>query len=105
MKVKFSDGIVALLDCGGPMHKISVGGKIYDFEMHPYCGPAVLNRKGEPLKHQPRGFLEAASLWAQQGRQVEDGLCVWHHEPKPILQHLGGRNYLIIGEEPPVKGQ
>lgn len=61
------------------MHKISVGGKIYEFEMHPYCGPNILNRNGEPLKHQPLDFLEAASLWAQQGQMVDGGLCRWEH--------------------------
>lgn len=71
---------------GGPMHRISVNGKIYEFEMHPCCGPTLLNRNGDPLKHQPTSFLEAASLWAQQGRRIEDGLCRWDHEPKPILR-------------------
>ena len=79
----------ACVDCGGPMLKISVGGKVIEFEMHPYCGPNILNRKGEPLKHQPADFLMAASLWAQQGQRMEYGLCRWDHPPKEIVKHLG----------------
>lgn len=98
---------VALVLVGGPMFKISVFGKIYEFEMHPYCGPTLLNRRGDPIpldKH-PSAFLEAASLWAQQGQKTEAGLCVWYHEPKEILKHLGGKHYLLVGYEPPVKGE
>lgn len=99
------NGTRAYIDGGGPMRKISVNGRIYEFEMHWYCGPTILNRKGDPLKHQPLDFLHAASLWAQQGERVDDnGLCVWEHEAKPILKHLGGRHYKIIGHEPPQPG-
>lgn len=87
------------------MFTIQVNGKRIEFEMHPYCGPTILKRNGEPLKHQPIDFLEAASLWAQQGQKVVDGLCVWHHEPKPILKHLGGRHYQVIGEHPAERGE
>lgn len=80
---------------GGPMFDIQVNGKRYHFEMHPYCGPTL----------QSNEFLEAASLWAQQGQKVEDGLCVWHHPPKDILKHLGGRHWQIIGQEPPMRGK
>jgi hypothetical protein len=91
---------------GGPEHDISVNGKIYHFEMHPYCGPIALNkRNGEALKHQFGPFLEAASLWAQQGRRVENGMCIWDREPKPILKHLGGRHYQIVGHHPAERGQ
>jgi hypothetical protein len=91
---------------GGPMRKISVGGKIYDFEMHPYCGPTLLNKRGDPidLRKHPQSFLHAASLWSQQGQKIEDGLCVWYHEPKEIKKHLGGRHWEITGCEPPVRG-
>lgn len=96
-------GVVHILN-GGPMRKISVGGKIIEFEMHPYCGPNILKRNGEPIKHQPMEFLKAASLWAQQGQKIEDGLCVWYHQPKKILKHLGGKHWEILGYEPAVKG-
>lgn len=87
------------------MLRISVDHSIIEFEMHPYCGPNILNRKGEPLKDQPVSFLKAVSLWAQQGKRMENGLCRWDHEPKPILKHRGGRHYEILGYEAPVRGE
>lgn len=93
------------ISLGGPMRKISVGGKVIEFEMHPYCGPNILKRNGEPLKHQPMAFLEAASLWAQQGEKIdEQGLCIWFREPKEILQHLGGKHWKLVGYEPAERG-
>ena len=90
---------------GGPMRKISVRGVVYEFEMHPYCGPHILNRRGEPLARQPKEFLKAASLWAQQGQRIdENGLCVWDHPPEPILKHLGGRHYQLVGHKPEERG-
>lgn len=89
---------------GGPTHRISVGGKIIEFEMHRYCGPVALGKKGQPLKKQDSAFLEAASRWCQQGKRIEDGLCRWDHEPEPITIHMGGRKYLTVGWKPPVKG-
>lgn len=102
-RVKFG-GLVACLDCGGPMRKIQVNGTVCEFEMHPYCGPNFLNKKGEPLKHQPAAFLKAASLWAQQGQKIENGMCVWYHEPEMITEHIGGRHYRIKGFKPAVRG-
>lgn len=100
----------AFIDCGGPEFDISVNGKIFHFEMHSYCGPVALDKRkgkeGSPLKNQPQEFLEAASLWAQQGQNIDGkGLCIWFHEPKEILKHLGGKHWKIIGYEPSVKGQ
>lgn len=90
---------------GGPDYEIQVNGRRIRFEMHPICGPCALNRRGDPLAKQPVYFLEAASLWAQQGMRVENGLCVWEHEPRPILKKLNNRNYLIEGYEPAQKGE
>ncbi len=86
------------------MLKISVGGEIIDFEMHPNCGPNILDRNGRPLNRQPHDFLHAASLWAQQGKRMENGLCRWDHEPKMITKHLGGRRYKLVGYEHPMRG-
>lgn len=94
-----------ILDAGGPMFRISVDKKIIPFEMHPYCGPNILKRNGEPLKNQPPRFLKAASLWAKQGQRVEGGLCVWDHNPEEILQHVGGPNWKIVGYKPARKGE
>ncbi len=94
------------ISMGGPMRKISVGGRIIEFEMHPYCGPNILHKRtGEPLANQPMDFLHAASLWHQQGQRIdENGLCVWFHDPEDILEHKGGRHYLIVGQKPAKEG-
>ncbi len=85
---------------GGPMRTIQVNGIRFIFEMHPYCGPTILNRRGEPAKNQPSQFLHAASLWAQQGQKVDDsGLCVWEHpaEDVPILKRVSRRASVVTG--------
>lgn len=69
---------------GGRDYTIEVEGLRYVFEMHHYCGPAVLNRHGDPAKYQPsprHPFWTAVTLWCQQGRHVgADGLCIWGPE-------------------------
>lgn len=103
MFAKFGNTVVHMLD-GGHMLKISSRGKIYEFEMHPFCGPALLNRKGEALKNQPGHFLKAVSLWARQGERIENGLCRWDHESEPILEHIVGNHWKITGYKEPKKG-
>jgi hypothetical protein len=92
------------IEYGGPTRKIQIEGKIYTFEDHPYCGPSLLDKKGDPLSKQPMKFLHAASLWKQQGGKIKDGLCEWYHDPEPMLVHLGGKNYKVIGYKKPKKG-
>lgn len=93
------------ISLGGPDRKISVGGKILTFEDHPYCGPVLLKRNGDPARHQPNDFLEAASLWCQQGRRLdENGIAIWDTESKPITQHMGGRHHKVIGHTKPTRG-
>jgi hypothetical protein len=86
------------------MLRISVRGMIFEFEMHPWSGPAILKANGEPRDFQPNYFLEAVSLWSRQGRRMEEGLCRWDHEPEDILEHLGGRHWKIVGCRPAVRG-
>jgi hypothetical protein len=71
---------IFFIDCGGPMRKIEVGGKIIEFEMHHFCGPNILNKQtGSPLANQPLDFLRAVSLWCQQGRKIDErGICIWY---------------------------
>jgi hypothetical protein len=72
-------------------------GKLWHFEMHRYCGPAVLDTRGEIKNTQPPAkspFWEAVSFWAQQGEKMTDGrLCAWTQPITPKLVHLGGKNY------------
>mgnify|MGYP003593656314 CR=1 FL=1 len=87
---------------GGPDRRIKdATGKVWRFEMHPYCGPAVQDSSGELAKKQPGDrspFWDAVSLWTRQGAVVgPDGLCAWKPEPEPKLVHPGGRNYAEAG--------
>lgn len=87
---------------GGPDRRIKdATGKVWHFEMHPYCGPAVQDDDGELAEKQPGDsspFWTAINLWARQGAVIgPDGLCTWKPEPEPTLVHLGRRNYAIAG--------
>lgn len=93
------------ISMGGPEFDIQVNGCRYHFEMHPYCGPIRLTKSGKEHPSQPFAFLHAASLWAQQGQRVEDGLCRWDHEPEEILEHIRGNNYRFVGLRPAKKGE
>ena len=79
----------AIVCTGGPDYKIlDSKGKVWRFEMHPYCGPIVLTRKtGEVADPQPPSnspFWEVVTFWAQQGKQLDTlGRCVWKRT-KPI---------------------
>lgn len=92
------DAALACFLTGGPTYRIVVAGREWLFELHPYCGAAVISRRTwVPLAVQPRRVLEAASLWAQQGREVgADGLCVWRWPDPELLKHLGGRHYELV---------
>lgn len=94
----------AILCYGGPDRKIAdERGKVWNFEMHPYCGPMVTNKRGDPLKIQPpekSPFWRAVSWWAQQGQKIDaEGMCVWTKPPEPKLIHLGGRHYKVVNEQ------
>ena len=89
---------------GGQNRKIrDATGKEWKFEMHPRFGPAVLDRRGEPVDDQPgplSPFWAAVTLWAQQGGVIgADGFCAWQPEPEPDVVHLGGRNYAVAGSK------
>lgn len=95
----------AIILVGGPTRKISVNGKILTFEMHPMCGPILLKRNGDAAAKQPMAFLEAASLWAQQGQRMEGDLCRWDRPGEMITEHIAGKHYKFIGMTEPTKGQ
>ena len=61
---------------GGPDRYLSVGGKMYRFEDHPYLGPIVLCPKtGEVSERQPPEsdkFWMHVNAWYQQGKKVQE---------------------------------
>lgn len=91
---------------------ILFGGPIYTidgirFEMHPYCGPAVVGKRGQVLATQPgprHHFWTAVTLWCQQGRRIaSDGVtCIYEIPPKPQTVCLVGRHYVEVppGRDP-----
>jgi hypothetical protein len=90
---------------GGPEYDIVVRGRTYHFEMHPYNGPNLINPDGSVKVKQPAErdpFWRAVALWEKQGRRLEaEGRCVWDLEPVPVIRHLRGRQYLVVGERMP----
>lgn len=95
--IHFGGAIVTL---AGPERKIVVRGKTYRFEMHPYCGPALLREDGEPRANQfapaHKRFWDAVSLWAQQGERVDSaGLCVYD-EPEPVEWEWRGNRKCVV---------
>lgn len=89
MSVK--SGKLLCLLTGGPVQKlVDSSGKVWLFEMHSYCGPAVLRRDLELAAAQPGSrskFWTAFELWRDQGRKTrkakgEHPWCVWKYPPK-----------------------
>jgi hypothetical protein len=90
------------ISIGGPTRLIVDGkGREWYFEDHPYCGPAVSDKKGNIKNTQPpesSPFWAAVTHWYQQGKVISDtGLCVWMTPPKPKLVRIGGKNYALEG--------
>ncbi len=96
-------GHVCLL-VGGPTRSIRAGGKTWQFEDNHRFGPAVLLRDGSIKPSQPgerSPFWKAVSLWAQQGRRLnDDGSCRWDHAPEPIIEVQRGAKFIVGYAEP-----
>lgn len=83
---------------GSGDYYIEVRGELIKFEFGERFGPMPLTKKGAERtsigpNHQ---FWRAASLWNLQGRRLEGDRAIWHEPKKPVLKHLGGRNYQVI---------
>ena len=87
--------------------EITIDGKAYRFEDSDRFGPALVKKNGDlrdnPCPPENSPFWRAHAIWRRQGRRLaDDGVtCIWD-EPKPqIIQHLGGKHFLIVdaGEE------
>lgn len=74
---------------GGDIHIIvDETGRRWRFEDHHYCGPSVVNRRGEPVASQPgerSPYWRAVLAWIDQGRLLDvDGVCFWQKPLKPV---------------------
>lgn len=89
------------ISLAGPTRHITDSkGKRWTFEMHHYCGPIALNKSGDPMERQPgerSPFWHAVTRWAQGGHRLNGIECIWEEEPKPILEHIGGKHYRVVG--------
>jgi hypothetical protein len=88
---------------GGPILHMSAQ-KPYTFEDHPYCGPVVVDRNGEPLHKQPGEldlFWTHATAWYQQGkktRRVGDKTwCVYETEMRAARKRHANARAAAIG--------
>lgn len=89
---------------GGPDRVLYIKGKKFLFEDHPYCGPIVLGKNGDPLTNQPpesSPFWDAVSYWYQQGKQIKEAKpdapwCVWEKPTIQKMRHIGGNNYQLV---------
>ena len=82
-------------------YKIRAGGKDFRFEMHDYCGPTMIGKRGNPIAFPPQNspFWEALHWWLKQGKRVDaQGWCLfkWEMQPVHIIKHMGGRHYKVL---------
>ena len=87
---------------GGPDRYLSVGCKQYRFEDHPYCGPVVIGKNGDPLENQPpesSPFWEAVNCWYRQGKVTEqvcgETFAKWVKPTPERMIHIGGNHYML----------
>ena len=77
------------------------------FEDHPYCGPVVIGKNGDPLANQPpesSPFWEAVQCWYDQGKRTRPPLlketwCIWDKPTMQKMRHLGGVHYMLVTDE------
>lgn len=82
---------------GGGEYFIDVADETIKFEWSERFGPMALTKKGAERALTPKHkFWRAASLWNLQGQRLEGSKAIWHEPKKPVLQHLGGRNFMVI---------
>ncbi|MDE2442007.1 MAG: hypothetical protein KGP14_13370 [Betaproteobacteria bacterium] len=83
-------------------YEIEVRGETIHFDWSDRFGPIPLGKRGREIDLGPgHKFWRAVSLWKLQGKQLEGNRAIWHEPKKPVLQHLGGRNYLVIEDGEP----
>jgi hypothetical protein len=66
----------AFIEVGGPTLTIEIDGKKHYFEFHEALGVMATDVRGNGIKGTNK-FWHAVSCWAQQGRKLENNVCVW----------------------------
>ena len=88
---------------GGPDISIIDGrSRKWRFEDHPYCGPVVIGKSGDPLENQPpesSPFWEAVNCWYRQGKVTEqvcgETFAKWVKPTPERMIHIGGNHYML----------
>jgi hypothetical protein len=92
-------GRLGILTVGGPTYAIEVAGKVWRFELPPYCSLVIIGKRGDPVRTEPgprHPFWRAVELWVEQGKRMDGDRCVWVEKPTPKVRHVGGGNYLVL---------
>lgn len=86
---------VACVLTGGPT--LTIDGT--RFEMHPYCGPVVVNKDGSPKARQPGArsdFWRHIEWWIEGGRRVDgNGCCVYEEPVEPEYVRVLGMWFIV----------
>lgn len=74
----------------------------YRFEDHPYCGPIIVNAKGDPLTDQPvesSPFWHHYDAWSAQGKRTKKvGSATWCvYETRMQMARRLGRQERVSG--------
>lgn len=88
-----------MVDCFGcAEYVVAVRDRLIRFEWSDRFGPLPIRKDGrELLSIGPNhGFWLAVSLWRLQGSRLDGNKAIWHAPKRPVLKHLGGRNYEVI---------
>lgn len=67
------------VNTGGRHFKLSIGAKSFYFEDHPYLGPVITDKDGEPLEKQPDAdsiFFVHYEAWSEQGKRFDSAAGV-----------------------------
>ena len=99
----FNEFKVIHIMLGGPGISIIDGrSRKWRFEDHPYCGPVVIGKNGDPLENQPpesSPFWEAVNCWYRQGKVTEqvcgETFAKWVKPTPERMIHIGGNHYML----------
>lgn len=82
---------------------IEANGKRYRFEDSDQFGPALVDRRGDPIKNpwpnETSPFWPAHTAWVKGGRKLaDDGVTCVYTLPRPTVVRIKGRQIIVISE-------
>lgn len=99
---QFHDSMRICKFCDDVIYSILVGKKIYHFEYYDMFGPLVIDKNGnEASEPMPRSrFWTAVSLWNLQGKQHQNGECIWHKPKQPVIEKRESKYFITEDGDP-----